>query len=716
MPTARTFLQTRIARRVFGLFLLCAVVPTVTLAVSGYWLVSSEMRSQAGLQLAQASKISGTLLLARLHAADQPFSAIVPAAVEGRQDSTDGAPGSPFRRLSVLGEGEAPGTYWGGSRGDFSKVAGRLTDHLRSGRAAIIVVGADHAIPRVYLVRDLSPGALGGRRLWAELSPEFLWGDRESESLAPPGVDLCVYGSRPPRMLYCTPAADQLGARDGTWRQGQNSQIVERREEEVVTGSSSVFLGFEFGSDPWTVVLQEPLVSLSAAGEFQRSIGLTLVIGLAFVVLASNILLRQRLDPVARLQEGTRKLAAGDFSARVRVTTGDEFEDLAGSFNSMAAGLRDQFDLLAALQEVDHEALKADSETGIVAAAIPRFSALGRNRYGVVVCMARRAPEFSALSIWKTASDGTLLREDTHVASSDLDALREQAAWSDVAPSGGGDALLGVLGVAGSARFQILPLLEHGACFGAVVLVAGPDQPGAMPPEDGSRLRQLADQVALALSHYMLLERLNAMSWGTLEALARTIDANSPWTAGHSERVTTIAMAIGRQLGLGADQIDRLHRGGLLHDVGKIGIPSAVLDKPDKLDAREMALVRAHPVLGARILEPIEAYEDVIGIVRHHHERYDGEGYPDRLAGTGIPFLARVLAVADVYDALVSDRPYRAGWLPDLAIRHIQDHAGRHFDPDIVSAFLELVNGEEWARIERADAAASRRPTTRVGT
>jgi HD-GYP domain-containing protein (c-di-GMP phosphodiesterase class II) len=162
-------------------------------------------------------------------------------------------------------------------------------------------------------------------------------------------------------------------------------------------------------------------------------------------------------------------------------------------------------------------------------------------------------------------------------------------------------------------------------------------------------------------------------------------------------------MAIGRQMQLGEDEIERLHRGGLLHDVGKIGIPPAVLDKPGALDPEELAIVQAHPVVGARILQPIGAYEDVIGIVRHHHERFDGDGYPDRLAGARIPFLARVLAVADVYDALVSDRPYRAGWVPDAAISHISERAGSHFDPDVVKAFLDLVDGEQWAAATGAD-------------
>jgi putative nucleotidyltransferase with HDIG domain len=262
--------------------------------------------------------------------------------------------------------------------------------------------------------------------------------------------------------------------------------------------------------------------------------------------------------------------------------------------------------------------------------------------------------------------------------------------------------MLGAFSDMRAARPLVLPLLEHGACFGAVVLTPVSGGAGGFSPADWGRMRQLADQTALAISHHLSIERLSEMSWGTLEALARTIDANSPWTAGHSERVTRLATAIGRQMALGEDEIDRLHRGGLLHDVGKIGISPAILDKPGALTPEEMAIVREHPVVGARILEPIHAFADVIGIVRHHHERFNGQGYPDGLKGQDIPQLARVTAVADVYDALVSERPYRARWNVERAIQYIADMAGTHFDPAVVRAFLVLVDSAEWTEATSA--------------
>ena len=143
-------------------------------------------------------------------------------------------------------------------------------------------------------------------------------------------------------------------------------------------------------------------------------------------------------------------------------------------------------------------------------------------------------------------------------------------------------------------------------------------------------------------------------------AFARAAEAKSPYTQGHAERVTEYALALAAQLGLSAPEQDVLRRGGLLHDIGKISIPDAILDKPGKLTEDEMRIMAQHPVQGVKIIEPLQSLHDVIPLVRWHHERLDGRGYPDGLQGDAIPLLVRILTVADVYDALSSDRPYRA--------------------------------------------------------
>ena len=187
-----------------------------------------------------------------------------------------------------------------------------------------------------------------------------------------------------------------------------------------------------------------------------------------------------------------------------------------------------------------------------------------------------------------------------------------------------------------------------------------------------------------------LIEELAANDLGTLTALARTVDTNSPWTAGHSERVTNLAMNLGRELGMSTHEIDLLRRGGLLHDIGKLGVSQSILDKPGKLTEEETAVMRRHPSKGAEILEPIPNLQKVIPIVSQHHERFDGKGYPHGLSGEDISLHARILAVADVYDALFSDRPYRPGWSREKVLAYTRENAGQQFDPEVVGAFLRI--------------------------
>jgi putative nucleotidyltransferase with HDIG domain len=206
----------------------------------------------------------------------------------------------------------------------------------------------------------------------------------------------------------------------------------------------------------------------------------------------------------------------------------------------------------------------------------------------------------------------------------------------------------------------------------------------------GDELEQLGDAFnVMAADLQRQFEQLEVLSVGTLEALARTIDAKSPWTAGHSIRVAEVALAIARALQLAPLAQQRIHRGALLHDIGKIGVSAAVIDKAGRLTVEEMAEMREHATMGARILEPLPHCADILPMVLQHHERIDGSGYPKGLAGEAIAFDARLLAVADVYDAMTSDRPYRRGLPPRDVAAHIASAAGTDFDPVVVEAFLQ---------------------------
>jgi putative two-component system response regulator len=176
-----------------------------------------------------------------------------------------------------------------------------------------------------------------------------------------------------------------------------------------------------------------------------------------------------------------------------------------------------------------------------------------------------------------------------------------------------------------------------------------------------------------------------------LYSLARGVEAKDPGLEGHCERLAQYAVTLGETLGLDAEALEALRRGALLHDVGKIGIPDAILMKPGPLSADEWKVMRQHPVIGERICLPLKSMAAVLPIIRHHHERWDGSGYPDGLAGEAIPLLARVLQVADVFDALTTVRPYQGALTPADALAVLREEAARgQHDAGLVEVFQEL--------------------------
>jgi HD-GYP domain-containing protein (c-di-GMP phosphodiesterase class II) len=209
----------------------------------------------------------------------------------------------------------------------------------------------------------------------------------------------------------------------------------------------------------------------------------------------------------------------------------------------------------------------------------------------------------------------------------------------------------------------------------------------------GLRKSRSARQAVGSISVGDVLEHIDRGSPEALHALTAAVEAKDPYTHGHSGRVARVAVGIGERLGLGPDALRRLAQGAQLHDIGKIGVPDAVLNKPAELSSEEWDWIRAHPVVGWEIASRAPSLHSALDVVRHHHERWDGSGYPDGRSGEDIPLVARISAVADVWDALTSDRAYRPAWPADQALAHLVSGGAQLFDPACVEAFVDLISG-----------------------
>jgi hypothetical protein len=216
-----------------------------------------------------------------------------------------------------------------------------------------------------------------------------------------------------------------------------------------------------------------------------------------------------------------------------------------------------------------------------------------------------------------------------------------------------------------------------------------------------SLLTSVSEQVALVISNSDLYQDLEAMVINVGKSLVSAIEAKDPYTSGHSERVNLYSMLTANYLDLDEEQKKDLNWASVLHDIGKIGIPESILNKPGKLDGAEYAIIRGHPQKGYNILKPLEQLKASLPGIIHHHERYDGSGYPRGLKGEEIPLVARIIAVSDTFDAITSDRAYRAAKSGQEALQEMQRVAGSQLDPDIVEVFKTMY-AKHLAHQERA--------------
>lgn len=233
------------------------------------------------------------------------------------------------------------------------------------------------------------------------------------------------------------------------------------------------------------------------------------------------------------------------------------------------------------------------------------------------------------------------------------------------------------------------PLTDQGKVIGTIT-IANPLDGSKFANSDLELLSTIAAQASVAIRNARFYEEQEITYLNTVQALVSAIEASDAYTRGHSERVTRYSMALGRRVGLNDDALKRLERAAVLHDIGKIGIDINILHKREKLTPADIEVLKQHPSIGVRILDPIHFLGEVREIIEQHHERYDGQGYPKGLTADEWLLEARVLAVCDTYDAMTSDRPYRKALSQEIAIQEIRDHSGRQFDPNVAAAFISM--------------------------
>lgn len=241
--------------------------------------------------------------------------------------------------------------------------------------------------------------------------------------------------------------------------------------------------------------------------------------------------------------------------------------------------------------------------------------------------------------------------------------------------------------LADNARQMLaVPLQRHDQVLGC--LYALDKETGDFDSADSKLLNSIANESAIYLENSRLFEDMRGLMMGLLHSLTSAVDAKDPYTYGHSERVALLSRHLSQQVGLNEHDIEQVYMAGLLHDVGKIGVPESVLQKTGKLTAEEFDAMKKHPEIGARILQDVRQIKQVIPGVLHHHERYDGAGYPMGLAGEDIPLMGRIICLADSFDAMTSNRTYRRALPLEVALAEIRRCSGTHFDPRLAEAFL----------------------------
>jgi putative nucleotidyltransferase with HDIG domain len=691
MTKSPSIIQSRVARRIFVLFVICALLPVSLLALLSLHRVSTWLQDESRQRLRQVGKNAGMTVmegltflqdeLESMTATPRDESGKIPLPASGRDRDNR------FRAVTVMKMDAGSGMITGIPR----RLSPSELSHLAAGHP-LIIAPADLAVGApIYMVTSVNRNLPQGSLLVGEIDTGYLW--TLVGYTLPSAVDICILGPTGKTLFATGTIPPALVPHVVTRLKGASTGQFQwnGKDEEFLVNYWSLFLKPAFHSDTWTVLaVQSRRDSLGPARSFRNTFLLVVLLSIFVVIFVSSFLIRRNLVPLAILRDGAGRLSKGDFDSRVEIASGDEFEDLAVSFNDMSEKLGKQFARVSEMASFVQGILEAHDREKIIEMIMSSFRHSVHCEWLGLALMDSGNP-LQARAFYNKASPGEPSRTeqfDSLLSGGEFETIRATAVSLYARGIDRFSTLLAPMADEGGDEFFLFPISIKDRFLGLLILGyrTAPEQ----VREELVRASQIADEIAIALDNVRLIDELNSLNWGTIETLAKAVDAKSPWTAGHSERVTMLALEIGKEMEISERELDMLHWGGLFHDMGKIGVPEDILDKPGKLTDEEFAIIKKHPRKGAEILAPIRTYHEAIPIVAQHHERFDGQGYPLGLSGEEISLGARILAVADVFDALYSDRPYRQGWEIGKLMAYMEENAGRHFDPKVVRAFMGI--------------------------
>ncbi len=694
MILANRFFFSRLGRRIFFMFIICALLPLASISLLSMHQVKSQLQKQTLVELKQNCQIQVLIIFENLLMLENDLQSVdrfwkqssLSESDSGRYNFSKQTE-SRFRAISIFNR-EPSLTPLLGSSDILPQKLLELTENLTSEKTTIVTRPAKTGGADIFLIRLLNHENPEAGGLIGEVNPDFIFGDKLL-NLLPTATRMAVLG-RGQQIVFSTfrPETTFSGlSKTGFGEHHSGSFEMLSGQQRNIISYLSIFLEGYFSDSPLIVILGKSRRQVfKPVKNFLTLSFLVFIATLLLIMLFSVKIIQKSLLPLEKLQEGTRQIVKRNFSHQVEVSGHDEFSDLAGAFNLMSTALQRQFKVLVSRSEINRAVLSSLERDEIVKTVINRtgdfFSC---ESVGLILINDRINSGYQAFI---GSGQETIKELNLSLEESDLAALHSCKTFILFQSGEKCPLFFPELGVEPEEQVLVFPVFTNGRLMAAMFFIYR-DFDKYMQ-EELVLAQQIVEQVGVALANSELLTDLQEMNWGSLRAFARTVDAKSPWTAGHAIRVTHLALEIAKFMGVCGEEYDNLHRASLLHDIGKIGIPLELLNKPGELDPEEFSLIKAHPEIGVRILDPIKAYHAFIPAIYEHHERFDGKGYPAGKKGEEICLKARIIAVADVYDAWISDRPYRAGLGHNKVVEIIREGAGSDFDPEVVSAFLKV--------------------------